>query len=311
MIKIFRYIWIFFLFVFLINANAKEIIIKYKIGKNIITNKDIENEKRYLISLNNDLLKISKNELNKIAEDSIIRETIKKVELSKYIDFTENSEIVADIIQDFYKSAGLKSLNEFEIYLINNGISLDLVKYKINIESNWNQLIFEKFKDQLSINEEEIKKKLRKDISDKKYSNIEYNLSQIIFEVKSNETFEEKYKTILNSIENQGFKNTSNIYSIAENAKIGGNLGWINKTQLSRKILENINNLKNGEISDPIQISNGFIILMLNEKRKKEKNINFEREFNKLVQREKNNQFNQFSVIYYNKIRQNININEL
>ena len=136
-------------------------------------------------------------------------------------------------------------------------------------------------------------------------------MSQIIFEVKSNETFEEKYKTILNSIENQGFKNTSNIYSIAENAKIGGNLGWINKTQLSRKILENINNLKNGEISNPIQISNGFIILMLNEKRKKEKNINFEREFNKLVQREKNNQFNQFSVIYYNKIRQNININEL
>ena len=105
--------------------------------------------------------------------------TIKKVELSKYIDFTENSEIVADIIQDFYKSAGLKSLNEFEIYLINNGISLDLVKYKINIESNWNQLIFEKFKDQLSINEEEIKK-IKKDISDKKYSNIEYNLSQII-----------------------------------------------------------------------------------------------------------------------------------
>ncbi len=264
-----------------------------------------------MISLNNDLLKISKKELNKIAEDSIIRETIKKVELSKYIDLTENSQIIADIIQDFYKSAGLKSLNEFEIYLINNGISLDLVKYKINIESNWNQLIFEKFKDQLSINEEEIKKKLRKDISDKKYSNIEYNLSQIIFEVKSNETFEEKYKTILNSIENQGFKNTSNIYSIAENAKIGGNLGWINKTQLSRKILENINNLKNGEISNPIQISNGFIILMLNEKRKKEKNINFEREFNKLVQREKNNQFNQFSVIYYNKIRQNININEL
>ena len=311
MIKIFRYIWVFFLFFFLINANAKEIIIKYKVGKNIITNKDIENEKRYLISLNNDLLKISKKELNKIAEDSIIRETIKKVELSKYIDLTENSQIIADIIQDFYKSAGLKSLNEFEIYLINNGISLDLVKYKINIESNWNQLIFEKFKDQLSINEEEIKKKLRKDISDKKYSNIEYNLSQIIFEVKSNETFEEKYKTILNSIENQGFKNTSNIYSIAENAKIGGNLGWINKTQLSRKILENINNLKNGEISNPIQISNGFIILMLNEKRKKEKNINFEREFNKLVQREKNNQFNQFSVIYYNKIRQNININEL
>ena len=125
-----------------------------------------------------------------------------------------------------------------KLYLIQNGINLDFVKYKINIETNWNQLIFEKFNNQLSINEEEIKKKLKKDISNKKYSNIEYNLSQIIFEVKSNETFEEKYKTILNSIENQGFKNTSNLYSIAENAKTGGNLGWINKTQLSNLILK-------------------------------------------------------------------------
>ena len=127
--------------------------------KNIITNKDIENEKKYLISLNNDLLKISKNELNKIAEDSIIRETIKKMEINKYIELNENSEVVDDIIKDFYRSAGLLNLNEFELYLIENGINLDLVKYKINIETNWNQLIFEKFNDQLSINEEEIKKK--------------------------------------------------------------------------------------------------------------------------------------------------------
>ncbi len=309
--KLLQYIAIFFFIFCCISVGSKEIIIKYKVGKNIITNKDIENEKKYLISLNNDLLRISENELNKIAENSIIRETIKKVELSKYIDLVENSQVIGQIIEDFYKSAGLQNLEEFELYLISNGIDLDLVKYKINIESNWNQLIFEKFKDQLSINENEIRKKLKKDISDKKYSNYEYNLSQIIFEVKSNETFEKKYEIILNSIKNQGFKNTSNLFSIAENAKTGGNLGWVNKTQLSNKILKSIINLNNGEISKPIQISNGFLILTINNKRKKEKIIDFEKEFQKMVQREKNSQFNQFSIIYYNKIRQNININEL
>ena len=311
MMKLLQYIAIFFFVFCCISVGSKEIIIKYKVGKNIITNKDIENEKKYLISLNNDLLRISENELNKIAENSIIRETIKKVELSKYIDLVENSQVIGQIIEDFYKSAGLQNLEEFELYLISNGIDLDLVKYKINIESNWNQLIFEKFKDQLSINENEIRKKLKKDISDKKYSNYEYNLSQIIFEVKSNETFEKKYEIILNSIKNQGFKNTSNLFSIAENAKTGGNLGWVNKTQLSNKILKSIINLNNGEISKPIQISNGFLILTINNKRKKEKIIDFEKEFQKMVQREKNSQFNQFSIIYYNKIRQNININEL
>ena len=310
--KIFKYFVIFFFIIFSsFFANGKEIEIKFKIGNDIITNKDIENEKKYLISLNNDLLKISKKELNKIAEDSIIRETIKKNELSKYIELNENSKIVEDIINDLYKTAGLNSLNEFEIYLTENGINLDLVKYKINIESNWNQLIFEKFKNQLSVNEEEIKNKLEKDISDQKYSNLEYNLSQIIFEVKSNESFEKKYEIILKSIKDQGFKNASNLFSIAENAKTGGNIGWINRTQLSNTIINVIKNLKDGEVSKPIQISNGFLILKINEKRKKEKKINFEKEFERMIKREKNNQFNQFSIIYFNKIKQNININEL
>ena len=309
--KILKYLIIIF---FICNNSitySKEIVIKFKIGKNIITNKDIENEKKYLISLNNDLLKISKSELNKIAEDSIIRETVKKIEINKYIELNENSEIVDEIIKDFYKSAGLQNLNEFELYLIQSGINLDLVKYKINVETNWNQLIFEKFKDQLSINEEEIKKKLKKDISNQKLTNIEYNLSQIIFEIKSNETFQEKYKLIEKSIKNQGFKNTSNLYSIAENAKTGGNLGWISQTQLSNLIVKAIKNLNNGETTKPIQISNGFLTLKINEKRQKEKKINFEKEFQKMIKREKNNQFNQFSIIYFNKIKQNININEL
>jgi peptidyl-prolyl cis-trans isomerase SurA len=309
--KIFKYLTIIFFILNCTIAYSKEIVIKFKIGKNIITNKDIENEKKYLISLNNDLLKISKIELNKIAEDSIIRETIKKIEINKYIELNENSEIVEDIIKDFYKSAGLQSLNEFELYLVQNGINLDLVKYKINIETNWNQLIFEKFNNQLSINEEEIKKKLKKDISNQKLTNIEYNLSQIIFEVKSNETFEDKFLLIEKSIKNQGFKNTSNLYSIAENAKTGGNLGWINQTQLSNLIVKAISNLNNGEITKPIQISNGFLILKVNEKRQKERKVNFEKEFQKMIKREKNNQFNQFSIIYFNKIKQNIIINEL
>ncbi len=309
--KILKYLTVIFFILNCTIANSKEIVIKFKIGKNIITNKDIENEKKYLISLNNDLLKISKNELNKIAEDSIIRETIKKMEINKYIELNENSEVVDEIIKDFYRSAGLLNLNEFELYLIENGINLDLVKYKINIETNWNQLIFEKFNDQLSVNEEEIKKKLKKDISNQKLTSIEYNLSQIIFEVKSNETYQEKFKLIETSIKDQGFKNTSNLYSIAENAKTGGNLGWINQTQLSNLIVKAISNLSNGEITKPIQISNGFLILKINEKRQKERKINFEKEFKKMIKREKNNQFNQFSIIYFNKIKQNIIINEL
>ncbi len=307
---------IYNLILFLIFSNCfshalEEIVIKFKIENEIITNKDIENEKKYLISLNNDLLKISDEDLAKISEESIIREKIKKIEVIKYIDIEKNNEVVERILKDLYTNIGMKSEKEFEKYLNKFDIGLDLIKKKLSIEANWNKLIYEKFKNQLSVDEEKIKEKLKKDIEDQKYSNYEYDLSQIVFDLKMNENFDEKYKLILQSVKEQGFKNTSNLYSISENAKIGGRIGWINKTQLSKQILNEIEKIDVGQITKPVQVSGGFLLLKINNKREKKINIKFKDELNKLINIEKNNQYNQFSTIYFNKIKQNTFINEI
>tara|TARA_B100000029_G_scaffold162986_1_gene159082 strand:- start:362 stop:1294 length:933 start_codon:yes stop_codon:yes gene_type:complete len=302
------------IFFILININyaysLNEIIIKFKIENEIITNKDIENEKNYLVSLNNDLLNISKKDLNKLAQDSMIREKIKKIEILKYIELDNDSSIVNAIIKDFYLSLGMKSNKEFEDYLYKFGINLNIVKEKLNIEANWNQLIFEKFKKQISIDVDKIKNKLQKDIKNEKYADLEYDLSEIVFQTKSNESLQSKLDSILKSINEIGFKNTSNLFSISENAKIGGKIGWINKAQLSNEVLKEIEKINVGEITKPIQIANAFLLLKINNKRKKKININFEDELNKLINVEKNEQYNQFSIIHFNKIKQNITINE-
>ena len=303
------------IFFMLININyafsLNEIVIKYKIENEIITNKDIENEKKYLISLNNDLLNISKKELSKLAQQSMIREKIKKTEILKYVELDNNNVIVDKIIKDFYLGLGMKSNEEFANYLNKFDININLVKEKLNIEANWNQLIFEKFKNQVSVDTDKIKSKLQKDIKNQKYYNLEYELSEIVFQIKSNETVEDKLEVILKSINEKGFKNSSNLFSISENAKIGGKIGWVNKSQLSSKILNEIEKVNIGEITKPIQIPNGFLLLKINNKRKKNININFEDELSKLISIEKNKQYNQFSIIYFNKIKQNIIINEI
>ena len=305
------YSLIFFIFININNAySLNEIVIKFKIENEIITNRDVENEKKYLISLNNDLLNISKKDLNKLAQQSMIREKVKKIEITKYIEIDNNSKIVNEIIKDFYLNLGMNSYEEFTKYLGKFDIDINVVKEKLNIEANWNGLIFEKFKDQISINVDEIKSKLQKDIKNKKYTDLEYNLSEIVFQVKSNETIKDKLKKILKSINEKGFNNTSNLFSISENAKIGGKIGWINKTQLSNQVLKEIEKINVGEITNPIQIGNGFLLLKINKKRKRNININFEDELNKLINIEKNKQFNQFSIIYFNKIKQNTTINE-
>ena len=303
------------IFFILININyaysLNEIVIKFKIENEIITNKDIENEKNYLISLNNDLLNISKKDLNKLAIQSMIREKIKKIEILKYIELDNNSEIVNNIIKDFYLSLGMKNNEEFKKYLGKYGININIVKEKLNIEANWNQLIFEKFKKQITVDVDKIKSKLQKDIKNQKYANLEYELSEIFFQVKSNESIKSRLEIILKSINEKGFKNTSNLFSLSENAKVGGRIGWVNETQLSNQVLEEIKKINVGEVTKPIQIANGFLLLKINNKRKKNISINFEDELNKLINVEKNKQYNQLSIIYFNKIKQNTAIDEI
>ena len=303
------------IFFILININyaysLDKIVIKFKIENEIITNKDIENEKNYLISLNNDLLNISKKDLNKLATQSMVREKIKKIEILKYIELDNNSEIVNNIIKDFYLSLGMKNNEEFKKYLGKYGININIVKEKLNIEANWNQLIFEKFKKQITVDVDKIKNKLQKDIKNQKYANLEYELSEIFFQVKSNESIKSRLEIILKSINEKGFKNTSNLFSLSENAKVGGRIGWVNETQLSNQVLEEIKKINVGEVTKPIQIANGFLLLKINNKRKKNISINFKDELNKLINVEKNKQYNQFSIIYFNKIKQNTAIDEI
>ena len=120
----------------------------------------------------------------------------------------------------------------------------------------------------------------------------------------------EKYNLILKNIENSGFKNSANIFSISDSSKFGGEIGWINQNQLNDNLFKEIKNLKINQLTRPIQTSSGYLIIKLNDIRDIEKELDFERTFKQMITKERNRQLNQFSLIYFNKIKQNIFISE-
>ena len=301
-------IFLFFAISFVHSDN--EVFIKYKVDNEIITNIDLNNEKNYLIALNNEHKNVTKKELNKLSTNSLIKEKIKKKELVKYFDLSSLGSFGEKIIEDFYKKIGFNDNGEFIIYLSKFDLTYEDVKEKLKIEALWNSLIFKKYNDKLIINEQKLKKELSEKINKNSKEMLAYNLSEIVFDLKSNEQLENKYKLIQNNISNYGFKETSSLISIASTAGVGGKVGWVNKTQLSKKIITNLNSINVGEYTAPIQINNAFLILKINDIRKTKKNINFEEEFEKLVIFEKNRQLNNFSIIHFNKIKKNINISE-
>jgi len=278
-----------------------------KINNEIITNIDVENEYNYLIALNNDFKKIQKDKGLKIAIDSLTKEKIKKIEIEKYFDLNQKSEIIPNIIRSLYTSINLKNLDDFKNYLKGYNLNYLDIEKKINIETTWNKLVYKKYRDQVKIDTE----KLKKTILNQKSEQNSYLISEILFITNVEETIEEKYKKIKLSIEKNGFKNSANIYSISESSKLGGKVGWINESQLSKEIISKLKKIKIGKYTNPIKVPSGNLILKIDDFKKVKNNLDIDKELKKLINYERNKQLNQLSNIFFNKIKNNALINEI
>ena len=302
-----KYFFLLFFCLFFNNVQSIEVKIIHNIQNEIITNIDIKNEFKYLVALNNSLKELDKEKILSISNESIIKEKIKKIEISKnFKEIKLNEDYSEILLKNIYSRLNLKSIDEFETYLKNYDLKIIDIEKKITIDALWNELIIKKYSSKIVINEAALKKEILKN---RKIQSKEYQLSEIIFEVENKDEIERKYKKVVKSINEIGFENSAATYSFSESAKIGGDIGWINESSLNNNIRKNINGLKVGEFTKPIILSNGIMILKLINTKNSEIAIDIENELKKAIKYERNRQMNQYSKIYYNKIKKNLDFN--
>ena len=302
------------LIIFLIFLNIKvnsleNIEILYKINNKILTNVDINNEAKYLSALSSKFKNLDIDKILIIAEDSILREEIKKNELEKYYTLDQKNPYIDEVIKSLYERLQINSLTEFKEYLKDFDLTIEQVRQKIEIESTWNQLIYDKFKSQIIVDKDNIKKIVKNKINNQ--INKSFLLSEILFQKKNSQDLKEQKNLIEISIKEIGFENTANLYSIADSRKFGGSIGWVDEESLSKSILTTINNLNIGEYSKVIQTGNNYLILKLENIKEEKTKISEEVEVKKMILFERDRQLNKFSTIYYNKIKINTSINAL
>ena len=291
-----------------VQAQSIETRIVHNIQNEIITNIDIKNEFKYLVALNNSLKELDEEKILNISNESIIRERIKRIEISKNFKAIELNEDYSELLlKNLYSRLNLKSIDEFETYLKGYDLKIIDIKKKITIDALWNELIIKKYSSKVFVDEVAIKKKIYKN---SKIQSKEYRLSEIIFEVESKEEIQKKYNEVIKSINEIGFENSAATYSVSESAKIGGDIGWINENSLNNNIKRNIKSLKIEEYTKPIILSNGILILKLINTKNSETTIDIDNELKKAINYERNRQLSQYSKIYYNKIKKNLGFND-
>jgi peptidyl-prolyl cis-trans isomerase SurA len=279
-----------------------------KIENQIITSLDVNNEYKYLIALNPSLKNSKKEEIVKLSKRSIINERIKRIEIEKNFNNPQIPDKFLDrILQNVYFKIGIENISDFKRYLSINDIDFENVKNKLEIEALWNELIFIKFSSKVNINEDNLRKKIQEN---KKISK-SYLLSEISFEVPNLNDLDRKFKEISYVINNKGFDFAALKYSVSATSNFGGKLDWINENSLNKQIKDQIKNLKINDFTKPINVSGSFLILKINDIKSTQIEVNVEDELKKLTNFEKNNQLNQYSKIYFNKVKKNLQIDEL
>ena len=303
------------LFFFYLNSNQSyslENKIIYKVNNEIVTLFDVKQEKKYLIILNPNLKKLDKITLNKLANESILKEQIKKIEIKNYFNIEKSLDDpnLTRIIRDLYNKIGIKNEINFVNFLKEQNLNFKTLKQKIAIEMLWNNLIYAKYNKKVVIDQVLLKNEINIEI--KKINTFkEFFLSEILIKNEKNLNIKDKYDEIIKSSNKIGFDNTANIYSKSDSAKLGGKIGWVEETSLTPSIVKNLINLKKGEISKPIKISENFIILKIEDIKTIERKIDKKRILQNRVTFEKNKQLERFSIAYLNRVKQNIKINEL
>ena len=307
---IIKIIILFFILIYANRSIANTVNIIYTVNNNPITNVEINNEITYLKLLSKELQDMDDESLVMYASKSIIREKIKEIEILKYFKFGLNDEIVDQNLLKLILSLGINDISEFEKEINNLSLSKEFIKKKIEIEILWNQIIFNKFKNKLSIDEDKIKKNLKDKLDNVKNEIEEYYLYEILFSPSSTSKIREEFEKIKKSINEIGFENTARIFSTSASSSNGGDIGWIKKNQLSKQIASEIENLENLELSDLIDVPSGKLIIMLKDKRKLKVKVSFDEEFKKALMMERNKQLNRFSTIYFKKVELNTVIDE-
>ncbi len=288
-----------------VKINALENKILFKINNEIITSIDILNEIEYLSLLNKNLNNLKEENIFEIAKNSLIKEKIKKIELSKYFKDLEIDQKFYELyLNDFIKKLELNSLDDLEKLIVNKNLKMENLKKKLTIQLMWNQLILNKFSKDIKIDKEKIKNEIKKN----NFEN-EYFISEIVFNLNKDQKLQTKLDKIINEINSNGFSSAALLYSISSSSDSGGKLGWIKLSSLNSKIKNQVKKTKKNNLTEPIVIPGGFIILKIEDIRKSKIITNIDKETELIANQVANKQLNQFSIIYLNKLKKEIQIN--
>jgi hypothetical protein len=186
--------------IFLLTSSNAELNNKViiSVGEEIITNYDLDKEINYLNVITVGQIKeLDDQESKKIAIDSLIKDKIKITALSNYNNIIIKDELLNNQIIKTFRNIGFGNLEAFTTFLKFKEYELDEYNKKVLLELQWNQLVYQFYRNQIVIDKKKIDEKLKILIAEQK-KDVEYLIYEIFIENSAIKELDEESEKELN-----------------------------------------------------------------------------------------------------------------
>jgi peptidyl-prolyl cis-trans isomerase SurA len=213
------------------------------------------------------LPQIQQEALRSLVDEHIQLQELQRLEKEQKFDVVAKDDEVDEALAQLAKENN-SSIAQLKAQFSSVGLDIETLRNQLRVQISWNRMIGGRYGTRVRVGDKQISAMLER----LKTSSNEprYQVSEIFIDAARaggmNEAMTGAQQLITQIQQGAPFAPVARQFSAAPTAANGGDLGWVNSAELSPELSAVVSQMRPGQISQPIQVSDGVYILQLRDK---------------------------------------------
>lgn len=199
----------------------------------------------------------------------LIEEAI-QLQTADEFDLEVDEEEIDDALSNLAQSSG-ESLQALRRDLENAGVPIETLRRQVRAEIAWSILTNGRFRSRIRVSDQQIDVAMERLVAAAQQQ--QFRMLEILIEVPSGSGGEERARNTIETVyqlidqDDVPFQAIAQQFSAAPSAAVGGDTGYVTAASIRSQVLETVQQMPTGSISNPIRVPGGFMIVALIDRR--------------------------------------------
>ena len=214
------------------------------------------------------LPQIQQEALKSLIDEHLEMQELKRMEKAQKFDIVADDDEVGKSLQQIVAENN-SNVGELQRQFSRVGLDVQTLKDQIKVQISWNRMINGRYGTRVRIGDNQVNMALTRIKA--AANQPQYQVSEIFIDASRaggiTDAVNGANQLILQIQQGAPFAPVARQFSSAPTAASGGDMGWVSTAELQPELAKALEQMRPGQMSEPIQVSDGVYILQLRDKR--------------------------------------------